>query len=199
MKSFFKIDLLQTLWVNKKLVRQDQVEIVDIFDYVVEGTLTIEDAKLIDKVRLINPGITIICICYSHMSQIHMILAKAGVLSKEKLERDLQLTTKGKCISLDETQKELLRTVAEERNINKVIIVHGPEGSGKYRGNDSYFRLLLSKLTLYRQNTLGHGSYQNEIVSLSKKIEHEDFPSKGKSSSFCLWILCWRSKSGCIA
>ena len=132
MKSFFKIDLLQTLWVNKKLVRQDQVEILDIFDYVVEGTLIIEDAKLVDKVRLINPGITIICICYSHMCQIHMILAKAGVLSKEKLERDLQLTTKGKCISLDETQKELLRTVAEERNINKVTIVHGPEGSGKH-------------------------------------------------------------------
>ena len=77
-----------------------------------------------------------------------MILAKAGVLSKEKLERDLQLATKGKCISLDETQKELLRTVAEERNINKVIIVHGPEGSGKHRGNDSYFRLLLSNVTL---------------------------------------------------
>ena len=132
MKSCFKIDLLQTLWVNKKLVHQDQVEIVDIFDYVEEGTLTVQDAKLVEKVKLINPGITIICVCYSHMSHIHMILAKAGVLSKEKLERDLQLTTKGKCISLDETQKELLRTVAEERNIIMVTIVHGPEGSGKH-------------------------------------------------------------------
>ena len=73
MKSFFKPDVLHTFWVNKKLVRQDQVEILDIFDYVVEGTLIIEDAKLVDKVRLINPGITIICICYSHMPHIHMI------------------------------------------------------------------------------------------------------------------------------
>ena len=137
---------MQTSWENEKLVRQDQVEIVDIFDYVEEGKLTIQDAKLVDKVKLINPGISIICICYSHMSHIHMILAKAGVLSKEKLERDLQLATKGKCISLDETQKELLRTVAEERNINKVIIVHGPEGSGKHRRNDSYFRFLYQTL-----------------------------------------------------
>ena len=122
---------LQTSWVNQKLVRQDQVDIIDIFDYLVGDTLNIQDAKLVAKVKLINPGISIICICYSHLSHIHMILAKAGIFSKEKLERDLQLATKGKCISLDDTQKELLRTVAEERNIQKVTIIHGPEGSGR--------------------------------------------------------------------
>ena len=77
-----------------------------------------------------------------------------------------------------------------------MTIVHGPEGSGKHWGNDSYFRLVLSKV-FSRQNTLTNGNYQNEVVSLPKKIEHEDFPSKGKSSSFYLWILCWRSKRGC--
>ena len=121
-------------WIKDQLISEDQVEVLDIFDYIKGGTRSrheIEDTKLVDKVRTVNPGIIAICVCYSHLSQIHLILSEAGILSVQKLERDLQLSTKGRCISLDETQRKLLFTVSESKNITKNIIIHGPEGSGK--------------------------------------------------------------------
>ena len=78
---------------------------LDIFDYIKEGEGSrheIADTKLVDKVREVNPGIIAICVCYSHLSQIHLILSEAGILSVQKLERDLQLSTKGRCIELDD-------------------------------------------------------------------------------------------------
>ena len=40
-------------------------------------------------------------------------MEKAGILAKGRLERDLQMVTNGKCITLDETQRKLLYCVAE--------------------------------------------------------------------------------------
>ena len=113
------------------------MDIINIFDFIkkrVTGTKQrnqIQEKEFIAKVREIAPNIIAICICYSHLSQVHLILEKAGILAKERLQRDIQMVTKGRSISLDETQSKLLYIMAEPDNITKTTIIHGPEGSGK--------------------------------------------------------------------
>ena len=168
-------------WIKDQLISEDQVEVLDIFDYIKGGTGSrheIEDTKLVDKVRTMNPGIIAICVCYSHLSQIHLILSEAGILSVQKLERDLQLSTKGRCISLDETQRKLLFTVSESKNITKNIIIHGPEGSGK-----TILALEVVKMKL--------SHYLRELnVHVWNKYQEED-------QSHHLWLIFWRGQSTC--
>ena len=117
-------------WIKRKVVREEQVEVLDLFVYLKQG-VEVDKSKFIAKVLQVNPGIIAICVCHSHLSQIHFILIEAGIISVQKLERDLQLATRGRCIELDETQRKLLFTVAKPKNICKTTIIHGPEGSGK--------------------------------------------------------------------
>ena len=112
------------------------MDVLNIFDFIEKqskGTKKnqIQEKEFIAKVKGIAPNIVVICICYSHLSQVHLILEKAGILAKERLERDFQMVTKGRCISLDKTQKQLLYKMAEPENITKTVVIHGPEGSGK--------------------------------------------------------------------
>ena len=112
------------------------MEILDIFDFIQTESNSpipnqIQEEKFIARVREIAPNIVAICICYSHLSEIHLILEKSGIFGGARLERDFQMVTKGRCISLDETQKNLLYEMAKPQNITKTSIIHGPEGSGK--------------------------------------------------------------------
>ena len=54
-----------------------------------------------------------------------------GIFPHLRLQGDLRLTTNGKQIQLDEVQVKLLYTMADSKNIEKPIVLHGPEGSGK--------------------------------------------------------------------
>ena len=107
------------------------MDILDIFDFIqkgTNGTNEIQAKEFIAKVKEVAPNIIPICICYSHLSEVHLLLEKAGILAKERLERDFQMVTKGRCISLDETQRKLLYVMSEPENITKTTIIHGPEG-----------------------------------------------------------------------
>ena len=113
------------------------MDIINIFDFIKKQVIEskqrnlIQEKEFIAKVKEIAPNIVAICICYSHLSQVHLMLEKAGILAKERLQRDIQMVTKGRSISLDETQSKLLYIMAEPDNITKTTIIHGPEGSGK--------------------------------------------------------------------
>ena len=123
---------MKASWIKRNVVREDQVEVLDIFEYLKEKEgLEIDEPKFVAKVIEVKPGIIVICVCHSHLSKIHLILTEAGILSIQKLERDLQLATRGRSIALDETQRKLLFTVAKPENICKTTIIHGTEGSGK--------------------------------------------------------------------
>ena len=112
------------------------MKILNIFKFIQKGPVgtkrnQIQEKEFVAKVREIAPNIIAICICYSHLSQVHLMLEKAGILAKERLERDFQMVTKGRSITLDPTQSKLLYRIAEPENITKTTIIHGPEGSGK--------------------------------------------------------------------
>ena len=127
---------MQNLWIKQKRIDEDQMEILNIFKFIQKGPVgtkrnQIQEKEFVAKVREIAPNIIAICICYSHLSQVHLMLEKAGILAKERLERDFQMVTKGRSITLDPTQSKLLYRIAEPENITKTTIIHGPEGSGK--------------------------------------------------------------------
>ena len=59
------------------------------------------------------------------------ILEKKGLLARQRLERNLITATNGKIIELDREQVELIYQVAYPDNIDKNVVIQGPEGSGK--------------------------------------------------------------------
>ena len=87
--------------------------------------------KLKIRVKIINPSLVLISICFSETLDLRFALELDGIFPEMRLKRDLQLVTKGKQIMLDPTQIDLLYTMADPCNIEKTTILHGPEGSGK--------------------------------------------------------------------
>ena len=160
------IEQMKQAWIKKNKVREDQLEVLDIMEYLEEGgegseiakskdtfenleekeSLKVDELKFMAKVNDVKPGIITICVCHSHLSQIQFILDESAIVRGQKLERHLQLATRGRCIELDETQTQLLTTVAKPGNICKTTIIHGPEGSGK-----TFLALEVLKMKLFHQ------------------------------------------------
>ena len=140
------------------MITEDQINIINIFDFIqkrVIGTKhsnQIQEKEFIAKVREIAPNIVAICICYSHLSQVHLIMEKAGILGKERLERDFQIVTIGRSITLDETQSELLYCMSKPENITKTTIIHGPEGFLVYCTSSMLVHVQSSFIILVRQH-----------------------------------------------
>ena len=59
------------------------------------------------------------------------MLEKPGVFAEIRMRRNLIEVTDGKVIDLDENQINLIHEVANPKNINKNVVIQGPEGSGK--------------------------------------------------------------------
>ena len=81
------------------------------------------------KIISMSPSILLISVCYSEILDLRFVLEMEGIFPSLKLQGDLRLATNGKQLELDPVQTNLLYTVA--RIIQKVTIMHGPEGSGK--------------------------------------------------------------------
>lgn len=79
----------------------------------------------------INPSLMCISICYSDKLDLRFVLELEAIFPDLRLRRDLTMVTKGKQINLDTTQRELLFTLSDPVNVEKSVIIHGPEGSGK--------------------------------------------------------------------
>ena len=107
-------------------------------------TKTINENQLITNIERANPNLIVISICYSQVSEVKVILERPGVLAQKRLERNLISATNGKAISLDENQIKLIYQVAHPDNINKNVVIHGPEGSGK-----TYLGIEIVKLLFY--------------------------------------------------
>ena len=83
------------------------------------------------KILEISPSIVLISICFSESLDLRFALEREGIYPHLRLKGDLRLTTNGKQIQLDEVQVKLLDTMADEKNVEKTTVLHGPEGSGK--------------------------------------------------------------------
>ena len=104
-------------------------EFVDVNEFYDEKD-DLKEEKL-KELRAKDPSLVLICICFSETLDIRFAFEILGMFPKMRLERGLQLATKGRQIKLDATQVDLLETMAGPGNIVKTTVLHGPEGSGK--------------------------------------------------------------------
>ena len=111
--------------------RKIKFEYLDMFDfYDPEKCKQIKEDELIQEITRIDPQIIIMVICFSRILQCKFLLEENGLLSCKKLNRELNLSTGGKIITLNESQKKFIQTVAV--NIEKKIVhIEGLVGSGK--------------------------------------------------------------------
>ena len=94
-------------------------------------TKNLVEDSLVAYVRDLKPNLIVLSICYSQVSKIKKILEKTAVFAERRLERNIIAATNGKAIDLDKKQVELIYEVAKPENINKNVVIQGPEGSGK--------------------------------------------------------------------
>ena len=111
--------------------RKIKFEYLDMFDfYDPEKCKQIKEDELIQEITRIDPQIIIMVICFSRILECKFLLEENGLLSCKKLNRELNLSTGGKIITLNESQKKFIQTVAV--NIEKKIVhIEGLVGSGK--------------------------------------------------------------------
>ena len=106
------------------------LEILDVHPFYNEKKeLNIKGLKV--RILEIDPSLIIISICFSETLDLRFALEVEGIFPNLRLQQDLTMLTEGKQIDLDSTQRNLLYTVAKDENIEKMVIIHGPEGSGK--------------------------------------------------------------------
>ena len=75
---------------------------------------------------------TVMVICYSNTLDLKFLLEAKGKFSEARINRDLNILSKGKILTLNETQKKFIQTVAQPENIEKKIVqIEGKVGSGK--------------------------------------------------------------------
>ena len=107
-----------------------KIEIVDVCNYYdKDAKLNLND--LMQRLSEIDPRIIVISICHSVNLDLRFALEVEGLFAHMRLQRDLNLTTNGKQITLDPTQKELLKQLAKEESDPTTVVISGPEGSGK--------------------------------------------------------------------
>ena len=83
------------------------------------------------RILKINPSLIVISICFSEILDLRFVLEMEAIFPNARLERDLTMVTKGQQIHLDPAQRELLFTLSDPLQVDKCVIVTGPEGSGK--------------------------------------------------------------------
>ena len=110
--------------------RNIKIKILDVDKFYNEAK-ELDQKGLKVSILAINPSIIVVSICFSETLDLRFALEVEGIFPELRLKQDLTMVTHGKQIELDETQRELLYTVSEPENLEKLILVKGPEGSGK--------------------------------------------------------------------
>ena len=109
--------------------RKIAIELLNIHEYYNDKD-ELDNKALKTKILYIRPSIVLISICFSEQLDLRFVLEMEGIFPSLKLQGALRLATNGKQIELDPLQDKLLYTMADKKNIHKVTIIHGPEGSG---------------------------------------------------------------------
>ena len=109
------------------------IKVIDANDYLEVDRKSLKNENgFLEEIANFKPHIFSFVSCYSYVSMLKTCLEKTGIFSKLRLERNLITATKGRVISLDEQQKDILMKIAEPGNIQtKSLVIQGPEGSGK--------------------------------------------------------------------
>ena len=70
-------------------------------------------------------------ICYSQILELKFLLEEKGLFAEMRMNRDLNILSNGQILTMNPVQKEFIQTMAQEKHVEKDVIVTGPVGSGK--------------------------------------------------------------------
>ena len=132
----------------------------------------IDETKLAKKVKLFKPHLVLFSICNSQVSKVKIILEKEGVLPEIRLRRNLIASTNERLIELDEKQVNFIYEVTKPENINKNVVIQGPEGSGKTLLGIEIVKILVSNY-VFTENISPENIKKDIRVVLS--ATHYDF------------------------
>ena len=96
-----------------------------------EETKAINEAALVSKIRLINPQVVIMMICYSQFLDLKALLERTGLFPELRINQDLNILSNGQILTMNDVQKEFIQTIVHEDHVEKDVILTGPVGSGK--------------------------------------------------------------------
>ena len=106
--------------LEDKQKRNIQFEFLEVPEFFIDETSREIDFKKLEKeIRRINPRITFVVICHSHILDLKHWLEESGIFPEMRMQRDINLISKGQILTLDELQKDFIRTMAKEENIEK--------------------------------------------------------------------------------
>ena len=113
--------------LEKRKLRFVLLDVNDVYDQ----NDKVDNKVLKARILKINPSLIVISICFSEILDLRFVLEMEAIFPKLRLNRDLTMVTKGKQIHLEPTQSKLLFTLTDSVNVEKPVIITGPEGSGK--------------------------------------------------------------------
>ena len=73
----------------------------------------------------------ILIICYSQILKLKFLLEEAGLFAEIRMNRDLNILSNGKILTMNDVQKEFIQTMANQDHVEKDVLITGPVGSGK--------------------------------------------------------------------
>ena len=157
------------------------------------STEEIDERRLVDDIKEINPTLAVMVICYSQILHLRFLLEGAGIFSEVRINRDICLLSKGQILTMSETQKKFLQTMAQPENIEKRLVrIEGQVGSGKTILGIEVLKMKLSHyIRSYGLNSKEGKQQLKVIVSfanschiLKTRVEQELHEDIGNHSTF---------------
>ena len=96
-----------------------------------EETREIDKDALVSEIRSINPQIAFMALEYSQTLDLKFLLEASGLFSELRMNRELNIRSGGKILTMNYVQKELVQTMAHEDHIEKDLTITGPRKCGK--------------------------------------------------------------------
>ena len=114
---------------GRRLIR---FEFLDVKKFYLDANICAIDEEALEmEIMKINPHVVVLAICFSKTLQLKFKLESSGLFPRLRMQRDLILISKGRILTLDQTQSDLLMQLAKDENNHKTVVISGPEGSGK--------------------------------------------------------------------
>ena len=118
--------------MEDKAKRSIKIEFLNVPDFFLEiETREIDEDAFVSEIRTIHPQVIIIMICYSQFLDLKFLLERSGLFPAMRMNRELNIISKGQILTMNNVQKEFIHTMADQDNVEKDVVITGPVGSGK--------------------------------------------------------------------
>lgn len=150
-----------------------EINVLDLKGFICDDG-TVDESAITTKLDAFGAHVILFSICFSQVSKLKSILEKSGLLPGLRLERELVIATRGRVLSLDESQRRFIELIADPSNKGKSVVIHGPEGSGKTLLGTEAVKVMI------------HQHYDEMKLT----------PDEGKKQIRVIFAACFKGKEG---